>query len=187
MKAGDRYGRWALLRYGPHGERRGGMRSRYTCRCVCGVEQAVWQEDLVGGRSTGCASATCRTAHEGLLASLDVHVPPAYRERIEAASTQDALVKGERVPSGWVVGRWQAVRHAAPQEVGGRSRPVVVVECVCGVQSLWREDQLKANRTQGCASVACRTRWLTACAVYERTQRALRGETGTERRRKAVC
>lgn len=186
MKVGDRYGRWTLLRYGPHGERRGGTRSRWTCRCVCGVEQAVWQEDLVGGRSTGCASVACRTAHEGLLASLDVHVPPAYRERIELAATQVALAKGERLPVEWASGRWQVVRHAAPQEVGGRCRPVVVVECVCGVQSLWREDQLKAGRTQGCASVSCRTRWLMACEVYERTQRALRGEEGAPRPRKVV-
>ncbi|MCA9530490.1 MAG: hypothetical protein KC543_10165 [Myxococcales bacterium] len=41
------------------------MRRRARVECVCGEVQAVFVEDLVAGRTTGCMSARCRHQWQG--------------------------------------------------------------------------------------------------------------------------
>ena len=176
MKQGDRYGRWTLVRLGPHGIRRGQQRSRWTCRCVCGTTQPVFLEDLQLGRSTGCADPSCRVRHAGLLDALQVVVPEGVRLRLESAAAQEDLERGARLPVGWAIGRWLVVRSVAPRTTGARRRPAVVVECVCGVHALKREDELKAGRSLGCTSARCRIEWRGAVEAYERTVAALEGD-----------
>lgn len=67
---GERYAgsRWTVLRMTTPGTRSGRTRARYLCRCSCGAEQAVFHEDLAGGRSGGCKSTECRARFEAVQA-----------------------------------------------------------------------------------------------------------------------
>lgn len=55
--------RWTVLRVMAPAQRQRGKllwQHRMLCRCVCGATQAVWEFDLLSGRSSGCSSARCR-------------------------------------------------------------------------------------------------------------------------------
>lgn len=173
MKVGDRFGRWTLLRYGPHGERRGGTRSRWTCRCVCGHEQPVWQEDLVTGRSRGCRSAECRSLHDGRLAAVEQLIPTEVLYRLQRPAEQGDLEFGARLAPGYVVGRWKVVRStAAGTDELSRLRPMVVVECSCGVQRRIPEKRLKLARSNGCSNGACREEFGGYAMLYAKVRAA---------------
>jgi len=174
MKVGDRYGRWTLLRYGPHGERRGGLRSRWTCRCVCGVEQAVWQEDLVTSRSRGCRSSECRSLHDGRIAAVQQLIPTEVLYRLQRTNDQQELEFGARLNPGFVVGRWRVLRPAAAAtDELTRLRPMVVVECVCGVQRRIPEKRLKLGRSLGCSEARCREEFGGYAMLYSKARTAL--------------
>lgn len=163
MKAGDRHGRWTLVRFGPHGERRGGVRSRWTCRCVCGHTQPVFVEDLQLGRSTGCGEARCRALGVALEA-LRAALPEAAMVRLGAPPV--VLEQGERVRVGQVFGRWVVRRHASPGQEGDRARPRALVECVCGVTRVVVERNLKRGRSLGCGDARCATSWEAWALVW---------------------
>lgn len=50
---GKVFGRWTVLRLIEH------HRTKWLCRCECGLERAVYPSPLISGRSTGCARGRC--------------------------------------------------------------------------------------------------------------------------------
>jgi hypothetical protein len=182
-KSGDRFGRWTLVRFGPHGSRRGGVRSRWTCRCICGHTQPVFLEDLQMGRSSGCSRPSCRSVHHGLTALAGV-IPEAARMRLDSQCI--VLRRGERVRVGQVFGRWLVKRQLHPQTEGLRPRPRALAECVCGRKRIVVERALKMGRSCGCGDPSCAASW----EAWSRMWAVLRdpppsifgGPTGEERR-----
>lgn len=64
FEAGDKIGRWTVIRPYVAGTRNGFSARRYYVRCVCGHSQPAFQQDLRHGRSNGCRATACRHAWE---------------------------------------------------------------------------------------------------------------------------
>ena len=56
--------RWTIIRRATPAQRSGTTRRRVLCRCVCGLEQPVYEMDLSTGRTSGCKSTNCRARWE---------------------------------------------------------------------------------------------------------------------------
>jgi len=88
---------------------------------------------------------------------------------VNDADLEEPTPKVLPLPLGAEVGRWRIVRRAAPEPMAGRRGKLrrVVVECVCGVESITFERYLKLGRTLGCPSKSCRITWERSQGMLE--------------------
>lgn len=54
IECGTVFGKWTVLSKAPREGKNGGR--RYNCRCICGLEKAVWSYHLRAGHSSSCLS-----------------------------------------------------------------------------------------------------------------------------------
>lgn len=98
---GARFWRWTVVRHASPEKRevRPGhlvYQRRVVVRCVCGVERALFERQVTLGRSTGCASATCRRAYDGAIMSKIEQSAAAIAERIATLQAQ-LMAEAERL------------------------------------------------------------------------------------------
>lgn len=65
LTAGDRIGRWTVVRPAGFRMQSGKNRARCVVRCVCGAERVAFEYMLKAGKTTGCRSRRCRRRWAG--------------------------------------------------------------------------------------------------------------------------
>lgn len=69
--------------------------------------------------------------------------------------------KGRPLPAGTVIGRWEVVRRAASVERPWWSGSIArqLCRCVCGIEQMVLDRDLKLGRSTGCRHRTCREAW----------------------------
>ncbi|MBO6937553.1 MAG: hypothetical protein JJ863_21445 [Deltaproteobacteria bacterium] len=79
-----------------------------------------------------------------------------------------------RVQVGQRFGRYTVIRHTAPTQTSSGARASVMVRCVCGVENVVLEAELKRGRHGGCSSKNCYRRWHHGEELEPLTREAMR-------------
>ena len=122
---GQSFGRWIVISgpIRPDGSTWG--RTRYLCRCSCGVEKEVVATTLLRGKSLSCG---CRKSE-------------VTREMMHK--------KRKLIPLNTQFGRWTVI-HV---DVSPYSKAIYTCQCLCGTERIVRANHLLMGRSKSCGCI----------------------------------
>ncbi len=103
--AGQRFGRWLVLRFIDRANRA----TRWLCRCNCGTERVVSGDSLRRGRSTNCGCARAETAANTARSRFTKH-----------GNTANEITSTEYHSWAGMIARCTNPKHASFHNYGGR-------------------------------------------------------------------